>query len=97
MTGVQWSGGARQRITHFTAAFFNDTGWYEVDFSRAAPASFGRNARCSFLSGVSAESCATRPIPDILSDWFVEAGAGYSCTPDLLSVGSPSELELYPG
>lgn len=97
MTGVDVSFG-RERITSFTAAAFNDTGWYVVDTSAFAPPVYALWAGCDFLNDVAANRCTESPLPASLSTGtFAVAGTTNACSPDLRGIGAAAELELHPG
>ena len=42
-------------VSTFTLGFFEDTGWYEADYTKAEPLPWGKNKGCNFLS----DSCNT--------------------------------------
>lgn len=39
------------RISEFTLAFLEGTGWYDVDYTMAEPFNWGRNQGCTFHDG----------------------------------------------
>jgi leishmanolysin-like peptidase len=41
---------AGNRVSKFTLALFEDTGWYKANYSFAEPLKFGKNAGCDFLN-----------------------------------------------
>lgn len=66
MTSTQWND---PRLSALTLALLEDSGWYQVDYSKAEPLPFGKNKTCPFvnsnclssspLKAVSREFCAT--------------------------------------
>ena len=41
---------ASSKVSVFTLAFLEDTGWYRVNYSLAEPMTFGKNAGCQFVT-----------------------------------------------
>ena len=40
------------RITEFSLALLEGTGWYQVDYTLAENVTYGKNKGCSFLDGL---------------------------------------------
>ena len=49
-------------VSEFTLAFFEDTGWYESDYSKAEYLYFGKNAGCNFVNSKCNTGTADSPI-----------------------------------
>jgi Leishmanolysin len=93
------------RVSTINLAYFADSGWYQVDLSRAASASgWGRAAGCDFVE----QQCinAEGQVPERFQDSFCshspevdDEGFAFGidgCTPDLTKKASCS-IELYQG
>ena len=87
MTGTVLTG-QRPRLSNFTLAFLQDTGWYTVNYSAAERLTWGAGAGCAFVSAVSCTELTG-------SGFFCSPRAGApSCTSDHQAVGTCSPLPL---
>jgi len=87
MTGTVLTG-QRPRLSNFTLAFLQDTGWYVVNYSAAERLTWGAGAGCAFVTAASCAELAG-------SGFFCLPRAGaVSCTSDHQAVGSCSPLPL---
>ncbi|KAL5460015.1 hypothetical protein EMCRGX_G033425 [Ephydatia muelleri] len=81
------------RLSAITLALLQDTGWYQVDFSKAEPLQWGKNAGCQFLLGSCggyiknklASGGSTEPFCTTITDYSQPLKLG--CTPDRDAVG----------
>ena len=80
--------GQRPRLSNFTLAFLQDTGWYAVNYSAAERLTWGAGAGCVFVTAASCAELAS-------TSFFCSSRAGaVSCTSDHQAVGSCSPLPL---
>ena len=83
--------GQRPRLSNFTLAFLQDTGWYAVNYSAAERLAWGAGAGCAF---VTAASCAELSSSGFFCSPSTTNGSAVSCTSDHQAVGSCSPLPL---
>eukprot|EP01083_Nonionella_stella_P138162 420446_1 len=80
MIGVAFS--SLERVSVFTLALMEDSGWYQVDYDFAEPYVWGKDAGCAFLTG----ECVTSSQSNYPQFWC-ESEADDGCSADYAGVG----------
>jgi leishmanolysin-like peptidase len=84
---------AGNRVSKFTLALFEDTGWYKANYSTADALQFGKNAGCDFLNEKCINPSTAKPLAapkNTFCSPLENDANGYqkSCTFDLRGIGN---------
>jgi hypothetical protein len=79
---------SRSVLSSFTLAFFEDTGWYEANYSRAEGLTWGLRKGCSFLEEKCIDRGSGSPLFGTDQGYFCTASGQKGCTADRLSKGA---------
>ncbi len=74
-------------ITKFALAFFESTGWYKPDYSKATDPLFGKNEGCEFIFGPCISNTdGSSPRTNFNDEFCADVGLEF-CTSDRKSIG----------
>jgi len=90
MVGV--TNGYAEVVSRVTLAFFEDSGWYVPDYSKAGELDYGKGEDCAFATGYCLKQTTGDPINNYEDSFCAENGK-VGCTQDLGAVASCSILQ----